>query len=118
MTIKNIFKKEYKPNSDKESVIKAIIENIVQKDDTEVRIDPSNGNIFISKSENHYDIVLLHSSIIITNSTFCLRESFSIDFIDSLKTIANKRASEDRKRVLEGILSREKEMLNNIEKSL
>ena len=60
----------------------------------------------------------MHSSIIITNSTFCLRESFNIGFIDNLKNIANIRASKDRQEVLNDILSRESNMLLTIENNL
>lgn len=113
-----LFNTEYKIKTEKEKQIQNIIKEICNKTNTEVRIDPLNPNIFISNQENHYDVVLLHSSIIITNSTFSLRESFNIGFIDNLKKIANKRASEDRQSVLSEILSREKLMLSKIEESL
>ena len=113
-----LFNTEYKIKTDKEKQIQSIIKEICNKEDAEVRIDPSNGNIFISQESNHYDIVLLHSSIIITNSTFCLRESFNIGFIDNLKNIANIRASKDRQEVLNEILSRESNMLLTIENNL
>ena len=113
-----LFNTEYKIKTEKEKQIQNIIKEICNKEDAEVRIDPSNGNIFISQESNHYDIVLLHSSIIITNSTFCLRESFNIGFIDNLKNIANIRASKDRQEVLNEILSRESNMLLTIENNL
>lgn len=90
----------------------------VKKEDTDVRIDPFNRNIFISNEEKHYDIVLMSHSVVITNTKFSLRESFHIDFIELLAQIALTRASEDRQKVLKEILSREVRMLETIEKSL
>ena len=108
----NIFNKPYKTKSEKESTIKTIIENICKKDDTEILIDPSNNNVFIRDLEKHLDLVILSNSIILTNTVFSLRENFGIGFIDLLKEIAHKRASEDRQKILEEILNRENSLLD------
>lgn len=110
--------KKYQPKTAKEKQIHGIITNICKKEDTDVRIDPLSRNIFISNEENHYDIVLMAKSVVITNTKFSLRESFDFDFIGVLMQIALQRASKDRQKILEEILSREKDMLETIEKSL
>lgn len=115
---KNFFNKNYQLKTDKEKQIHGIITNICKKEDTDVRIDPFTKNIFISNEDKHYDIVLMSQSIVITNTKFSLRESFNFDFIEVLMQIALQRASKDRQKVLEEILSRETEMLETIEKSL
>lgn len=108
----NIFNKPYKTKSEKESTIKTIIENICQKADTKILIDPSQNNIFIKDEEKHLDVVILSNSLILTNTVFSLRESFNIGFIDLLKDIALKRASSDRQEMLDEILSRKNNLLN------
>lgn len=109
--------KKYKVKTEKEQRILNIVTSLCSDKETDVRIDPLRLNVFISNKEKHYDVVLLYGSVIITNTSFSLRESFEDSFIDSLKKVAYNRASKDREEVLESILGRENEMLNKIEKA-
>lgn len=114
-----MFSKNYKIKTEKEQEVYDIILNICQVEETEVRVDPKTFEYFISLEANHYDIIVDSNGVIITNSKFSLRERFDVKFLELLKDIAAERASKDRQKVKEEILSREtimlKEIKNNIE---
>lgn len=110
--------KKHKVQEGKETQILNIIKKLSEDEGTDVRLDPSNDNVFISNVDKHYDVVIFPSSVMVTNTTFSLREQFADGFIDLLKDIAKERASKDRQKVLDEILSREEKMLTTIENSL
>lgn len=109
---------KYKIKEEKEIEVLDIVTKICEKKETEVLIDPSNWNTFLRNEELHYDIVILPSSVIITNSVFSIRQSFPDKFLALLKEVAHQRASKDRQEILEEILEREKLMLNKMKNEL
>ena len=70
------FKKKVKTK--KEQEVFDIINGMCQVPSTEVRIDPMTMEFFLSLKEDHYDIIISNSTVVITNSKFSLRK-------DSLK---------------------------------
>lgn len=109
---------KYKIKEEKEIEVLDIVTKICGRKETEVLIDPINFNCFIKNKELHYDIVILTSSVIITNSVFSIRQSFSDRFIPLVKKVVFERASKDRQEILEEILEREKDMLNKMKSEL
>ena len=98
----------------REQYIFSIVELMLNKDDSEVRIDPDNMDFYINNKSKHYDVIIGGSYIIMTNSLTMVKEDYRSDFIDHCKKIAKIRAHNDRLKIKENILARENTMLEAI----
>lgn len=113
-----IFSNTVKPKTEKEKTITSIIERICLNEKVDIRICPTTRNVFLTLEDQHYDIVIMDRSIIITNTVFTSRDMYDERFTTYLKGIVYERATKDRMKVLDSILQREEKMLKDIEESL
>ena len=100
--------------SDREQYIFNIIELMLNKEDSEVRIDPDNMDYYINNKAKHYDVIIGGAYIILTNSLTMVKEDYRSDFLDHCKKFAKIRATKDRLKIKENILARENHMLDSI----
>lgn len=107
------FKKPIKL-SNREQYIFNIIELMLNKEDSEVRIDPDNMDYYINNKAKHYDVIIGEAYIIMTNSLTMVKEDYRSDFLDHCKNVAKIRATKDRLKIKENILERENNMLETI----
>ena len=100
--------------SDREQYVFNIIKLMLDKEDSEVRIDPDNMDYYINNNTKHYDVIIGGSYIIMTNTFTMVKEDYRSDFLDHCKTIAKTRAHNDRIKIKNNILARENSMLEAI----
>lgn len=111
--IKNWFTRPIK-FSDREQYIFNIIELMLNKEDSEVRIDPDNMDYYVNNKTKHYDVIIGGAYIILTNSLTMVKEDYRSDFLDHCKKFAKIRATKDRLKIKANILARENSMLESI----
>lgn len=87
---------------------------MLNKEDSEVRIDPNSMDYYINNKTKHYDVIIGGSYIIMTNTLTMVKEDYRSDFLDHCKGIAKIRAHNDRMKIKENILARENTMLEAI----
>lgn len=107
-----IFKRKYKLVLEKEKLIHDLIVNFCNHPNTIIKIDPKSFNIFVLNG--NLTVVLLPKQILISSSDFIFREDFNFSFLDLIREILNKKASEDRQKILDNILLKEKELINKL----
>lgn len=107
-----IFKRKYKLVVEKEKLIHDFIVDFCSQPTTTIKIDPKTFNIFVLN--NDLTVVLLSKQILISSSDFIFREDFNFSFLDLIREILNKKASEDRQKILDSILLKEKELINKL----
>ena len=100
--------------SNREQYVFNIIELMLNKEDSEVRIDPDNMDYYINNKAKHYDVIISETYIIMTNSLTMVKEDYRSDFIEHCKQFAKIRATKDRLKIKENILARENNMLETI----
>ena len=110
----NIFGKKAIQLTEREEYIFKIVNGMLTKDNSDVKINPDTMEYFIHNDEHHLDIIIGGSYVAITNTQTLVKEDFRGDFIDHCKSAAKLRASKDREILKASILKREKNMFETI----
>ena len=109
----NVFKAKIELTEYEESY-KQVIEKMCDFDDTQILINPSNGDYILSNKAKHFDIIIDSQGVTITNTNFSSRRQLPDNVLELFKGIAKVRATADRESIVKNILSREKALLEQI----
>lgn len=111
------FKKQITLSEEEQEILETI-EIMCNNDNSEVRVDPSSMDYYISNKNKHYSVILTDSYIHLTNTVTNDSSSHRGEFMDLCKDLAKKRATQDRLKVKDGMLQRRKDMLVSMKNNL
>lgn len=114
--MKNIFKTifesgDYKPENAREEKIIKIVEEFCKNPEARISV-LFDGKCYLTLIEQHYDIIITRNYVTIANTNRVTREFFEIKFCDKLRSIVDKRAKEDLRKVLSNIEERDNALLD------
>lgn len=111
------FIKEYKL-SDTESLIKSVLELMLQRDGTEAITAPISERYYVSNPKLGYYLKVTEYSITITNHKFTFQEAITEDFRKIILDIIRQYMEESRNAFEKTVFDNQIELLKNIKSNL
>ena len=104
--------------TEQEQLVLEVIDNMCHHEDTDIIINPSNMDYLISNKVLHFDVIITSNVVSITNSKYASKSQYPDKVIEIFKSTVRKKAIEERTKIIDSILEREKNLLLEVNQVL